>query len=91
MTTLLDRERDRLNRRIRILDKDTARGLKHYRNRISKHSAVMARNRGFVFVPRGQSGFMEGVDVIALCHVYLDERHIPEDPGPDHPSKSHST
>ncbi len=85
MHEIRDVERDRLNRRIRILDKETARELKRYRNRISKHASVERRNQSFVFVPRGQSGFLEGADVVSLCHILLDVQGVPEDPDLNHP------
>ena len=78
-------ERDRLNRRIRILPKELARQLKHYRNRISRHAAVEQRGSAFVFVPKGSSGFMEGADVVSLCHQFLDQRQIPTHPDLNHP------
>lgn len=84
-----DAERARLNRRIRVLDKDLARDLKHYRNRISKQGAVDRRGASMTFVPRGDSGFMEASDVIPLCHEFLDEHGIPADPGLDESSTKH--
>ena len=76
----VDHERDRLNRRIRILPKELARQLKHYRNRISTRKAVESRGGHYVFVPKGNSGFVEGADVVSLCHSYLDQHNVPENP-----------
>lgn len=72
----LAQERARLNQRIRILPKTVARELKAYRQKISSIGAVNRRGASMVFVPRGNSGFMEGADVIPLCHQFLDARNI---------------
>lgn len=85
------RERDRLNRRIRILPKELARQLKHYRNRISTPGAIKRREVAYVYVPKGNSGFFEGADVVALCHSFLDNHQIPQDPDLDSPKLSEPT
>lgn len=78
--TINDQERSRLNNRIRIIDKSLARDLKHHRNRVSKQGAVERRGVPMVFVPRGDSGFFEGADVVELCHKFLDEHQVPANP-----------
>lgn len=76
----LHEERQRLNRRIRILPKEVARELRYYRDRISKHSAVEARGVARIYVPAGRTGYLEGEDVVPLCHAFLDERGIEGNP-----------
>lgn len=78
-------ERDRLNRRIRVLPKSLARELKSYRQRISSPTAIDRRGAARIFVPKGDSGFFEGEDVIALCHAFLDEREVENNPQVDTP------
>lgn len=80
MPVFNDEERDRLNRRIRVLPKSLSRELKSYRQRISSPAAIDRRGAARIFVPKGDSGFFEGEDVISLCHAFLDERNIPYDP-----------
>lgn len=72
-------ERQRFNRRLRLLDKSLSSELKGYRQRISKPAAVEKRGVGTIFVPSGTSGFLEGADVIQLCHQFLDEHGVPHD------------
>lgn len=73
-------ERQRLNRRIRILPKDVASELRNYRDRISKLSALEERGVPRIYVPAGRTGYLEGEDVVPLCHKFLDERGIVIDP-----------
>ncbi len=83
-------ERDRLNRRIRDLCKDKARSLKSYRQFISRQSNVRRRQVAMAFVPReGKPGFFEAVDVIPLCHQFLDKLDVPKhDDEPDRHNRS---
>lgn len=75
-----DRERARLNRRIRILPKPIARDLKNYRQHISSPTSVRKRDVAMVFVPKdNRTGFFEAADVIELCHKFLDERQVSEE------------
>lgn len=73
-------ERQRLNRRIRVTPKEIASELRKYRDRISKLHAVEARGAASVYVPAGKTGYMEGEDVVPLCHAFLDERGIEKNP-----------
>lgn len=78
-------ERARLNRRIRILPKPLSRELKRYRHKINAGTAIDARGVGRVFIPKGDSGFFEGEDVISLCHAFLDQAGVEADPPEDAP------
>lgn len=85
-TTARSDERNRLNRRIRILPKELAVDLKYYRKNISSMGAVQRRHAAVVFIPReGQSGFLEAEDVVPLCHKFLDQFQVPVDPDLNHP------
>lgn len=70
-------ERDRLNRRIRILPKDKARSLKSYRQYISRNTNVRKRGVAHAFIPRAKGGYFEAVDVVSKCHEFLDNLDVP--------------
>jgi hypothetical protein len=76
----LHEERQRLNRRIRLLSKDLGAELRKFRTRISKQRAVEERGAACVYVPAGRTGYMEGEDVVPLCHAFLDEKGIDKNP-----------
>ncbi len=86
-----NRERERLNRRIRTLTREQSRALRGYRERISRQRAVERRGAKVVFVyrPNGASkGFYEALDIVPLCHQFLDDLQVPRDSSVDHPELS---
>ena len=77
---MVNTERERLNRRIRTLPKDKKRSLKSYRQYLSTEHNVKKRQVAMQFVPRNnKSGFFEAVDVIPLCHKFLDDLDVAAD------------
>ncbi|WJJ54992.1 hypothetical protein [Xanthomonas phage RTH11] len=77
---MVNTERERLNRRIRTLPKDKKRSLKSYRQYLTAEHNVRKRKVPMAFVPRtNKPGFFEAVDVIPLCHKFLDDLDVPAD------------
>lgn len=79
-------ERDRLNRRIRILPKEISVKLKKNRERWGRQRAVESRGAKMIYVHYSDGGgFAEAHDLVALCHEFLDTFNVPADPSLDEP------
>lgn len=78
MTTVneIDRERERLNRRIAQLNKQQSKRLRKYRHQISKPPAVEARGVAVNLVMTSHGVSLEAEDILPLCHRLLDDWQI---------------
>ena len=72
-------ERQRFNRRLRLIPKELSKKLRNYRQSISSEAAIDRRGVGKVVVYSNKGSYDEGEDVLRLCHEFLDQHHIPAD------------
>ncbi len=82
MAEVWERERDRLNERIRtIAGTRVAKDLKRYRRQINKKEAIDARGAGAVMTKgRNRDGYITkqyvAKDELQLLHQFLDQRDV---------------